>query len=44
MDSKILLNAKRDIPEYFKDFKKFWDSTTEFYTDEDLNRHAKRAC
>ncbi|WP_340158898.1 hypothetical protein [uncultured Maribacter sp.] len=36
MDSKILLNAKRDIPEYFKDFKKFWDSTTEFYTDEDL--------
>lgn len=36
MDSQILLNAKKDIPEYFNDFKKFWDDTTSFYSDEDL--------
>ncbi len=36
MDSQILLNAKKDIPEYFSDFKKFWDSTSDFYSDEDL--------
>jgi len=36
MDSQILANAKKDIPQYFNDFKLFWDQTTEFFTDNDL--------
>jgi hypothetical protein len=36
MDSKILLEAKKDIPKYFDDFKSFWDSTTKHYSEKDL--------
>jgi hypothetical protein len=36
MDSKILAEAKKDIPLYFNDFKVFWDSTTSHFTDKDL--------
>jgi hypothetical protein len=36
MNSQLLVNAKRDIPLYFKDFKSFWDATTLHYTDSDL--------
>ncbi len=36
MDDRILLEAKKDLPLYFRDFKNFWDSTTLEFTDRDL--------
>jgi hypothetical protein len=36
MDTRLLANAKKDIPLYFKDFKAFWDLTNAHYTDKDL--------
>lgn len=36
MDSRILAEAKKDLPLYFNDFKKFWDSTTSHFNDKDL--------
>lgn len=36
MDTRLLAEAKKDIPLYFKDFQNFWDSTTKHFTDEDL--------
>lgn len=36
MDSKILKQAKEDLPRYFAEFKKFWDSTLAEFKDEEL--------
>lgn len=36
MDIRILTEAKKDIPLYFEDFKKFWDLTTVEFNDKDL--------
>lgn len=36
MRAKILKNAKTDIPEYFEDFKKFWNTSIKEINDEDL--------
>lgn len=36
MDARILLEAKKDIPLYFEDFKRFWDLTTAELSDQDL--------
>jgi hypothetical protein len=36
MDAKILSQAQKDIPLYFKDFEDFWKSTTDAYNDFDL--------
>lgn len=36
MDPKILSQAQKDIPLYFKDFEDFWKSTTAAYSDLDL--------
>jgi hypothetical protein len=36
MDTRILAEAKKDIPLYFNDFKSFWDSTTTNFTEIDL--------
>lgn len=36
MDGQILVNAKRDIPLYFDEFKSFWDATTVNYDDSTL--------
>lgn len=36
MDSLLLINAKRDIPLYLKEFISFWESTEKHYTDNDL--------
>lgn len=36
MDAQILAKAKKDIPLYFNDYKNFWDSTTNHYSDKDL--------
>lgn len=36
MDSRLLTQAKKDIPLYFKDFQNFWDSSTKQFTDKDL--------
>lgn len=36
MDAKLLLNAKKDLPLYFADFKNFWDATSIHYSDDEL--------
>ncbi len=36
MESRLLLQAKKDLPLYFDDFKKFWDSSSKFFNDRDL--------
>lgn len=36
MNEKILRQAKKDIPLYFEDFKKFWEKSESYYTDDDL--------
>lgn len=38
METKILYEAKQDIPNYFKDFKNFWDSSVKSFTDKELIR------
>lgn len=36
IDSRLLIEAKKDIPLYFRDFQNFWDSTTKQFKDKDL--------
>lgn len=36
MDARLLAEAKKDIPLYFEDFKKFWESTDRAFNDPDL--------
>ncbi len=36
MDARLIMEAKRDIPLYFSDFKSFWDLTTKAISDKDL--------
>lgn len=36
METRLLAEAKKDIPLYFNDFKSFWDLTSAHFTDKDL--------
>lgn len=36
MEHKLILNAKEDIPLYYEDFKKIWESTVLNFNDNDL--------
>lgn len=36
MNARLLSEAKKDIPLYLEDFKKFWESTDRVFTDADL--------
>jgi len=36
MDSLLLINAKKDIPKYFAEFKAFWEASNKHISDTDL--------